>query len=125
MLTKPRYVLAVTDLDRSTEFYESLLGFNIISKFDGWVFLKRDSVVLMIGECRDAGDASSLGDHSYFAYIDTDDAGGLFSELESKGVDFIKRLADEPWGMREFGIKTIDGHRIMFGQDMSQTPKIA
>ena len=120
MLTKSRYVLAVTDLNRSTEFYESKLGFSTISKFDGWVFLKRDSIVLMIGECPDAGDADSIGDHSYFAYIDTNDASGLFSEFDSKNVDFVKRLADEPWGMREFGIKTVDGHRIMFGQDISQ-----
>lgn len=25
---------------------------------------------------------------------------------------------DEPWGMREFGVRTIDGHRMMFGQEM-------
>jgi hypothetical protein len=24
-------------------------------------------------------------------------------------------LRDEPWGMREFGIRTVDGHRIMCG----------
>jgi hypothetical protein len=30
----------------------------------------------------------------------------------------IKPLKSEPWGMREFGIKTIDGHRIMIGQDL-------
>ena len=122
MLIKSRYVLSVTDLNRSTEFYQSKLGFNSISKFDGWVFLKRDSIVVMIGECLNAGDASSIGDHSYFAYIDTSDAAELFSEFESKNVDFVKRLADEPWGMREFGIRTVDGHRIMFGQDISKSP---
>jgi hypothetical protein len=26
----------------------------------------------------------------------------------------------EPWGMREFGIETPDGHRIMFGQKLGQ-----
>lgn len=119
MLTKSRHVLAVTDLNRSTKFYESELGFSKILKFDGWVFLKRDSIVLMIGECPDAGDAGSIGDHSYFAYIDTNDVSALHSEFESKNVDIVKRLADQPWGMREFGIKTVDGHRIMFGQDIS------
>jgi catechol 2,3-dioxygenase-like lactoylglutathione lyase family enzyme len=23
---------------------------------------------------------------------------------------------DEPWGMRELGVRTIDGHRMMFGE---------
>lgn len=27
----------------------------------------------------------------------------------------IKRLRGELWGTREFGIRTLDGHRIMFG----------
>lgn len=120
MLTKSRYVLAVTDLARSTAFYESKLGFRVISRFDGWVFLNRDSIVLMIGECRDAGDASLISDHSYFAYIESSNAAELFHEFESTGVNFIKQLSDEPWGMREFGVKTVDGHRIMFAEDISQ-----
>ena len=32
----------------------------------------------------------------------------------------MKQLTDEPWGMREFGIKTIDGHRMMFGEDLDR-----
>ena len=28
-----------------------------------------------------------------------------------------KPLRDEPWGMREFGLRTADGHRIMIGTD--------
>jgi hypothetical protein len=27
-------------------------------------------------------------------------------------------LRDEPWGVREFGVKTADGHRIMFAQPL-------
>jgi hypothetical protein len=30
----------------------------------------------------------------------------------------VKPLASEPWGMREFGLRTVDGHRIMIGQDL-------
>jgi hypothetical protein len=37
----------------------------------------------------------------------------------SKGAELIKTLRSEPWGMREFGIRTIDGHRIMMGQDLN------
>jgi uncharacterized glyoxalase superfamily protein PhnB len=32
-----------------------------------------------------------------------------------RGVELIKPLRDEPWGMREFGVRTVDGHRMMFG----------
>jgi len=30
----------------------------------------------------------------------------------------MQGLADKPWGMREFGVRTPDGHRIMFGQEL-------
>jgi len=42
----------------------------------------------------------------------------LYAELSERHLDFIKPLADEPWGMREFGLRTLDGHRIMFGQEL-------
>ena len=43
----------------------------------------------------------------------------MHDDFKNKGVEFIKQLTDESWGMREFGIKTIDGHRMMFGQDLN------
>jgi hypothetical protein len=36
-----------------------------------------------------------------------------------KAPAIIKPLRDEPWGMRELGIRTVDGHRIMFGTPVS------
>ena len=38
--------------------------------------------------------------------------------LGSAGAEIVKAPATEPWGMREFGLRTIDGHRIMVGQDL-------
>jgi uncharacterized glyoxalase superfamily protein PhnB len=69
----------------------------------------------MAGECRDALPATELGDHSYFAYLEVDDIDRLHEDVVAKGAALIKELRDEPWGMREFGVRTVDGHRIMFG----------
>jgi len=30
-------------------------------------------------------------------------------------------LRDEPWGMREFGLRTADGHRLMIGSPRAGT----
>jgi len=38
--------------------------------------------------------------------------------VQAKGADILKTIRDEQWGMREFALRTIDGHRIMFGQDI-------
>jgi uncharacterized glyoxalase superfamily protein PhnB len=42
--------------------------------------------------------------------------------LQQHGAEFIVDLGDKPWGMREFGVKTPDGHRIMFGQVLVSKP---
>jgi uncharacterized glyoxalase superfamily protein PhnB len=69
----------------------------------------------MLGECPDDQHPSQLGSHNYFAYLRVDDADAYHAELRSKGVEFPGEIADRPWRMREFGIKTPDGHRIMIG----------
>jgi uncharacterized glyoxalase superfamily protein PhnB len=72
----------------------------------------------MLGECTDAIPPTELGDHSYYAYITVDDVDALYAEFQQSGVEFIQTPTDKPWGMREFGVRTIDGHRIMFGQEL-------
>jgi uncharacterized glyoxalase superfamily protein PhnB len=116
---KPRYVLAVNKLEASVEYYKSILGLVEISRYPGWVFLSRDNFIIMLGECPDVIPAKESGDHSYFAYVEVDDAKALYHELNGNGAEFIKSLIEEPWGMREFGVRTIDGHRIMFGQSLT------
>jgi uncharacterized glyoxalase superfamily protein PhnB len=34
------------------------------------------------------------------------------------GASLMQGLADKPWGIREFGVRAPDGHRIMFGQEL-------
>src|ERR1041385_7373507 len=59
------YVLAVHDLGASSEFFQKL-GFAVVLEPEGWVFVKRDNCMVMLGDCRDSLPASSLGDRSYF-----------------------------------------------------------
>ena|SRR5215469_7246485 len=115
MIRQCRYVIAVPDLQRSADYYRDTLGFDVLEMGDGWRFLRRDSCVIMAGECPDAPSPDSLGDHSYFAYLEVDDVDGLYTATVARGAQVTKPLRTEPWGMREFGIRTIDGHRIMFG----------
>ena len=115
-LTDLRCVLAVKNLAVSVAFYRDMLGFSLDFEAPGWAFLSRDRFRVMLGECADAMAAHETGDHSYFAYVTVDDIDELYREFVAKGVSLVQELADKPWGMREFGVRTPDGHRIMFGQ---------
>ena len=114
--TKTHFVLAVPDLQTSAGFYSSVLGFTVRKTGDpGWLFFERDNCLIMAGECPDAIPPKDLGDHSYFGYIVVTDIDEFYEAVRARNGELIKTLRDEPWGMREFGVRTCDGHRIMFG----------
>ena len=119
MIQRTMYVLAVQDLQSSAKYYKEILGFNVHEiGDDGWRMFVRDGCRIMAGYCPDAIPGKELGDHAYFAYLVLDDAEAYYSEIVEKKAEVTKTLRDESWGMREFGIRTNDGHRIMFGQEI-------
>lgn len=119
MITATRYVLAVPDLQKSAAFYRDVMGFTIHEIGDpGWRFYVKDGFCIMAGDCPDAIPPGELGDHSYFAYIVMNDIDAYFEQVKNAGAEVLKELRTEPWGMREFAIRTVDGHRIMFGMDI-------
>jgi catechol 2,3-dioxygenase-like lactoylglutathione lyase family enzyme len=117
-LTSVRSVLAVKNLQISVAFYCENLGFSIDFEFEGWCFLSRDSVKLMLGHCPDEVPANQFKDHSYFAYIEVQEIDELHCELQARGLTSISTIESKTWGMREFMVTTPDGHRIMFGQNL-------
>ncbi|MDA0577248.1 MAG: hypothetical protein O3B24_04020 [Verrucomicrobia bacterium] len=48
-----------------------------------------------------------------------DDPSAHFYALSGKPVELISVIVDKPWGMRELGIRTPDGYRLMIGHRLS------
>jgi catechol 2,3-dioxygenase-like lactoylglutathione lyase family enzyme len=120
MILHTHYVIAVPHLATSGAFYRDVLGFEIREMGGpGWRMFVRDACSIMAGECPDALPPAELGDHSYFAYLVVDSIDRYYADVTAHAVEVVKPLRDEPWRMREFGIRTIDGHRIMIGQPIS------
>ncbi len=116
MITHTMFVLAVPNLVRSSDFYRDVLGFEVREIGDpGWRMFVKDACRIMAGECPGAIPPADLGDHSYFAYFVVEGVDDYYHRVGSKNVEIVKPLRSEPWGMREFGLRTSDGHRIMFG----------
>jgi uncharacterized glyoxalase superfamily protein PhnB len=121
-IVNSRCVLAVRDLAVSTRYYVDVLGFTK-DPIDaaGWSFLTRDKFSVMLGECRDEKPASELGDHSYFAYWNIDRVDEFYEEIAAKGAIISSKPSNKPWGLREFGLRTPDGHRITCGEVIKRT----
>ena len=114
-ISQTRFVIAVPDLKASSAFYRDVLGFTIHAIADpGWLIYTSGNCTIMAGECPDAIPPRRLGDHSYFAYFKIDGIDSFYASVVAAGAEICKTVRDEPWGMREFGLVTIDGHRIMF-----------
>ncbi|HVY60280.1 MAG TPA: VOC family protein, partial [Planctomycetota bacterium] len=103
----------------SGDFYARALGFRVEPLAPGWSRFSRDACTILAGACPDAPPAASIGDHSYFAYLVVDDADAELARALAAGARVTKAIRDEPWGMREFGVRTVDGHRIMLGQPLA------
>ena len=114
-ILRTRFVIAVHDLEKSSAFYRDVLGFEIHSIPDpGFLIYTCGQCTIWAGCCPDAVSPAELGDHSYFAYLELDEIDSFYNSVRAKGARICKTIRDEPWGMREFGLVTVDGHRIMF-----------
>lgn len=117
MIKDAMFVIAVPDLEKSYKFYRDVLGFEISEIGDpGWRMYQKDGCHIMAGSCPDAVPPKELGNHSYFCYLIVDDIDEFYKKITSSDTKIQKPLKEEPWGMREFAIHTVDGHRIMIGE---------
>ena len=116
VITGSRYVLAVNDLQKSADYYVNKLGFQRLWEDGEWQFLSRDNIRIMLGECQNERSAHENGDHSYFAYMEVQNINALYKEFQERNVEQLNSIEDKPWGQREFSLKTIDGHRLTFGE---------
>lgn len=111
------YVLAVHDLAGSTAYFTDVLGFaKEWNDGDNWQAVTRDGVRIMMGRCPDAIAPRALGDHSYFAFLATDDVDALHAEFAARSARILAAPADKPWGWREMVVATPEGHRMMVAQ---------
>ena len=119
MLRPFAFVLAVRDLERSAAYYRDVLGFELQWE-DGtdWRLAVRDGVRIMLGRCPNDKPATEIFPHDWFGYLEADDVDALRAEFVGRGAR-CSDAKDQPYGMREIVVTTIDGHRIVFGQERS------
>jgi predicted enzyme related to lactoylglutathione lyase len=109
------YVLAVHDLAGATAYFVDVLGFATDWDDPGkWQAVVRGDVRVMLGRCPDALAPAAIGDHNYFGFVATDDVDALHREFAGRGAAILFAPVDRPWGWREMGVATPEGHRMMF-----------
>jgi catechol 2,3-dioxygenase-like lactoylglutathione lyase family enzyme len=109
-------MLQTSDLERTIDWYESVLGFACVSRSgDEWCRLERDQVSLMFMRNAHLGAPHATATQ----YIQVNDVMGLWSAVRDR---VTAEWAPErmPYGMLEFAIRDPDGYLLSFGQPLEQ-----
>lgn len=111
------FVLAVPDFKRTASYFRDVLGFRILwgkRQTGGWwsgmVFAS------CWGTAPTRRCLPKTGPHNWLGYLSVSDVDALHAELTERGAQ-CSAPTDTAYGMREVTVTTIDGHRIVFGQD--------
>jgi predicted enzyme related to lactoylglutathione lyase len=104
-------VLHVPDVPATAAFYRDMLGFTWDFGDDRYAVVWRDNSAIHF--VRD--ESGPRGVH-LFQWIKDVDA--YYREIVDRGASVPDAPADQQYGIREFGIRDINGVAVVFGQDI-------
>jgi uncharacterized glyoxalase superfamily protein PhnB len=104
-------VLHVPDVRAAAAFYRDVLGFTWDFGDDNYAVVWRDNSAIHFVRA----DGGPRGIH-LFQWVKNVDA--YYREVVDRGATVQREPANQPYGIREFAVRDINGVRIVFGQDI-------
>ena len=108
-------ILPVTDVVESQNYYRDKLGFQV-----DWT--QGDSFgAVSVGTISIFFRKTDSQFSEFTCVLNTPDADKVYADYKGRGVDIVSEIAAQPWGMREFTIRDLNGHLFRIGHvDESQ-----
>jgi predicted enzyme related to lactoylglutathione lyase len=103
--------LHVPDVRASATYYRDVLGFNWDFGDDTYAVVWRDNSAIHF--VRDEGTPKGVHLFQWVKDIDT-----YYSEVVDRGADVASEPKNQSYGVREFGVRDVNGVGIVFGQDI-------
>ena len=104
-------VLHVQDVTAAATFYRDILGFTWDFGDESYAVVWRDNSAIHF--IRDAGTPNGV--HLFQWVRDVD---GYYGEILGRGAVIASGLTNQPYGIREFAVRDLNGVGIVFGQDI-------
>lgn len=101
--------LPVSDLKKAVAFYEKILKLNKKYEYSSYAGFQCGGVE--IGLRLGRKEKSRIDDEPSVEFF-VDDVDAAYQELKRKGVNFVKKPHDEPWGGREASFSDPDGNLL-------------
>jgi len=112
-------VFLVGNIESTLEWYKKL-GFEPRYYPPGFAILRRDDIEIFLQQQPGyvaPDDPGRRERHAWNVYIVTDDVRALFAEYSSlTGVRISRQLCAQEYGMMEFDVTDLNGHRLVFAQ---------
>ena len=109
-------VLHVKNMAAALAYYRDKLGFAVTFS---WEEPPR-YVCLCLGDCAIHLNAYVPPTGPSHAAVFCKGIDALYQTLIARGVAIAEPIADRPYGMRDFSVTDPDGHRLDFGQGISE-----
>ena len=113
-------LLAVSDIDKSVEFYKKVLGLRVISDFGanktltgGLCLQTYETWQSFIGT-----ESITFGSNSFEIYFEEDNFDNFLHRLEKFDVEYVHPVKEHSWGQRVVRIYDPDRHIIEVGENI-------
>lgn len=107
--------LAVSDVPAAVEFYSKKLGFSLAFTYGGdpptFAGVNLDHVQIFLQQ----GTPNPSGSSVSFVVGDADE---LYEFHRANGVEIVWPVTDEPYGLRDYAVRDLDGYKLAFGHYM-------
>jgi hypothetical protein len=111
-------VFLIGNIEPTMEWYKRL-GFDPEYYPPGFAILRRDEIQIFLQQQPGyvaPDDPGRRERHAWDLYIITDDVKALYEEYSASGVKISRQLCQQEYGMMEFDVMDLNGHRLVFAQ---------
>ena len=115
-------VFFTEDIPATLAYYKEKLGFECLGTWSDppvYAIIARDGQAIHF-RCAEPPkpNPDKYADELIDAYLFVEDADALYAEYAAEGPEFVRELANMPWGSREFVVKDCDGRLLAFGANI-------
>jgi hypothetical protein len=120
-LRKSTTVFLVGNIEQTMMWYKQL-GFDSDYYPPGFAILRRDEIEIFLQQQTGyvaPDDPGRRERHAWNVYVSTDNVRALYEEYSSvPGLKISRELCRQDYGMMEFDVMDLNGHRLVFAQPM-------
>jgi uncharacterized glyoxalase superfamily protein PhnB len=113
--------LPVKNLRQTLDYYRETLGF-----YEEWTWgaidggIRRDDMRMIFCEDTDYVQILNTDTHWFVLIWFVDNADAIYNELIQKNIPIAAPIKNEPWGIREFAFRDINGYYIRVSEGINK-----